>query len=41
MSSEEEKYFNIPTERTLEELKTNFRKKISRYLKYRFFKKRK
>ena len=32
MSSEEEKYFNIPTGRTDRRLKANFRKKISRYL---------
>ena len=37
MSSEEEKYFNIPTERTVRRLKANFRKKISRYLNYRFY----
>ena len=39
MSSEEEKYFNIPTERTVEELKIILEKKYSEIFKYRFFKK--
>ena len=39
MSSEEEKYFNIPTERNVEDLKKNFRKKYSNILKINFKKK--
>ena len=38
MSSDEEKYFNIPTDRTLGELKSIL-KKIFKYIKYRFRKK--
>ena len=34
MSSEEEKYFNIPTERTVEELRAIIKKKISKYFIY-------
>ena len=38
MSSEEDKYFNIPTNRTVEELELIFRKKISKYLNIDFAK---
>ena len=37
MSSEEEKYFNIPTDRTVEELKLILEKKYSEILKIDFF----
>ena len=36
MSSEEDKYFNIPTNRTVEELQAIIRKKISKYFRYNF-----
>ena len=36
MSSEEEKYFNIPTDRTVEELKLLLEKKYPDILNYRF-----
>jgi len=39
MSSEEEKYFNIPTERTIEELREIIEKRYSRILKIDFSKK--
>ena len=39
MSSEEEKYFNIPTERTIEELREIIEKRYSRVLKIDFSKK--
>ena len=41
MSSEEEKYFNIPTNRTVFELREILEKKYSRNIKNRFFGKKK
>ena len=36
MSSDEEKYFNIPTDRTVRRFNKYFRKKIFKYFNYRF-----
>ena len=41
MSAEEEKYFNIPTHRTVIELKKNIGKKLFRNVKNKFFPKKK